>query len=557
MKKISFIVVFLAALFWHSSAAPAQDAKEISSASKIVSVTIFPDRATVVRRAEIKLAPGAQSVVFSGLPTTLIPNSLRAAGRGTAAVKILGIEADSEFLDTAVLPEVKKLQAEIEALRYLIGKIKGEIEVLDAQEKFLLSIQASTTARASEQVAQGKPDTLSWEKVMDFVAAKMQGLKEKQLAKLKEQNANEAQLDALKKKLDAIKPSRPQEAKKVAVLVDAAQAGDFFLELSYTVTNARWTPLYTMRALPDSSEIELAVTGVIQQRSGENWEGVKAQLSTSSPALESQPAELNPWLLDIYVPRPVYKSAARPSPAPGRGVEGGVIGGVLGGVMAPAPPSLREAEPDTASVMETGIHVNFEIRRPVDVPSDGAPHKVPIDSQKLKVKFDYVAVPKLKDMMFLRGSLKNTLPYPLLAGNADLFIMQDFVGTTQLPHVAADDEAKMYFGEDRQIKVAYEQVKREKIGAGFLSKTEKLRLAYKITVQNLRKTPVAIEVMDQIPVSQNSKIEVKDAIIQPAAAKKDDKGLLTWTLTLAPQEKKEITIDFTIEYPKDATIIGI
>jgi uncharacterized protein (TIGR02231 family) len=557
MKKISFIVVFLAALFWHSSAAPAQDAKEISSASKIVSVTIFPDRATVVRRAEIKLAPGAQSVVFSGLPTTLIPNSLRAAGRGTAAVKILGIEADSEFLDTAVLPEVKKLQAEIEALRYLIGKIKGEIEVLDAQEKFLLSIQASTTARASEQVAQGKPDTLSWEKVMDFVAAKMQGLKEKQLAKLKEQNANEAQLDALKKKLDAIKPSRPQEAKKVAVLVDAAQAGDFSLELSYTVTNARWTPLYTMRALPDSSEIELTVTGVIQQRSGENWEGVKAQLSTSSPALESQPAELNPWLLDIYVPRPVYKSAARPSPAPGRGVEGGVIGGVLGGVMAPAPPPLREAEPDTASVMETGIHVNFEIRRPVDVPSDGAPHKVPIDSQKLKVKFDYVAVPKLKDMMFLRGSLKNTLPYPLLAGNADLFIMQDFVGTTQLPHVAADDEAKMYFGEDRQIKVAYEQVKREKIGAGFLSKTEKLRLAYKITVQNLRKTPVAIEVMDQIPVSQNSKIEVKDAIIQPAAAKKDDKGLLTWTLTLAPQEKKEITIDFTIEYPKDATIIGI
>ena len=125
----------------------------------------------------------------------------------------------------------------------------------------------------------------------------------------------------------------------------------------------------------------------------------------------------------------------------------------------------------------------------MDVPSDGAPHKVPIDAQKLKVKFDYVAVPKLKEMMFLRGSLKNTLPYPLLPGNADLFIMQDFVGTTQLPHVAANDEAKMYFGEDRQIKVTYEQVKREKIGAGFLSKTEKLRLAYKITVQNLRKTP--------------------------------------------------------------------
>jgi hypothetical protein len=100
-------------------------------------------------------------------------------------------------------------------------------------------------------------------------------------------------------------------------------------------------------------------------------------------------------------------------------------------------------------------------------------------------------------------------------------------------------------------------VKREKIQAAFLGKTEKLRLAVRITVQNLRKTQAEIEVQDQLPVSQNSKIEIKDINLQPAPAKRDDKGILTWTMTLAPQEKREITLDFTIEYPKDAKIIGI
>lgn len=529
---------------------------KIQTSSSIASVTIYPDRATIVREANIRPILGPQSVVFSGLPTTLIANSLRASGRGAAAVKILGLEVANEFLDSALLPEIKKLEAEIDALDYEIVKTKDAMEVLSAQEKFLNSIQATTTTKASEQVAQGRPDILSWEKVYDFLGTKLLAVKQAQLGQQKILDGQHAKRDALKKKLDSIMPQRSQEARKVTVLIEASQVGDFKMSLAYTVRNARWAPLYTLRALPDTNEIELAVTGLIQQRSGENWENVKAQLSTASPSVESQPGELSPWALDIYVPRPTMARMA--AKAKDERVEGGVVGGVLGGVvseMAPAAP--REAELATAAILESGIHLNFEIKRNVDIPSDGAPHKVPIDAQKLKVKFDYVAVPKLKESAFLRGSLKNTTAYPFLPGSADLFIIQDFIGSAQIPFVAANEEAKMYFGEDGQIKVKYEQVKKEKVNPGFLGKTEKLHLAYRITVQNLRKSAAEIEVMDQLPISQNDKIEIKDVNIQPTQAKKDEKGILTWKLTLAAQEKKEITIDFTIEYPRDANIIGI
>jgi uncharacterized protein (TIGR02231 family) len=538
--------------------AAATNNTELIARSTITSVTIYPDRATIVREAALRLSPEMHAVVFLGLPSTLISNSLRVTGKGTANVKILGIDISSQYLESPLLPEIKKLQAEIDGLELEISKTKNSLEVLDSQEKFLNSIQSTTATKASQDITLGKPDVFTWEKVIDFLGTKFQAIKQSKLEYQKVLNGQEAKLDALKKKLNSIKPQRPLEGRKVTVNLEPSQAGDFKLSLSYTVYGARWLPLYTMRALPDSSEIEFAMTAVILQKSGENWDEVKALLSTSSPVIETNPGELSPWIVDLYIPPPMRREKAA------EGVVGGVVGGVISEKEAalPAAPAeaameMKEAEIGSAGIIESGLHLNFDIKREINIPSDGQPHKVPIDSQKIKVKYDYVAIPKLKEAAFLRGNLKNSLAYPLLPGDADLFIIQDFVGSTKLPQIAIDEEAKMFFGEDRQIKVKYEQVKREKSGAGFLGKTEKLKLFYRITVQNLRKDPVSMDILDQLPISQNTKIEVKDVKITPEPTKKDEKGILTWSVTLAPQEKKEILIDFTVEYPKDGNIIGL
>lgn len=526
---------------------------EIVTQSSISAVTVFPDRASVTREAELTLVPGIHSVVFSGLPETLIPNSVRVSGKGTALVKVLGVDISTQFLESSLLPEIDKLQKEIDIVQLEIDKIKDKIDVLESQEKFLKSIEASTSSQASQEILLGKPDVQSWEKVISFLSAKLQDVKQSKLECKKVLTEQGAKLETLKKKLESIKPQKPLEGKRVTVLLESSRSGDFKLNLFYTVINARWSPLYTLRAIPDSSEIELALQASIQQISGEDWKDVDALLSTSSPALATNPPALNPWILDIYAPRPMLEKKAK-------GVEdrvmGEVVGGVMGGVVREVEAPV-EAEMASAGVVETGLHLNFEIKRKVQIPSDGAPHKVPIDSQKMNVKLNYICVPKLKEAAFLRGKLKNTLAYPLLSGKADIFILQDYVGSAALPFVAAEEEAEIFFGEDSQIRVKYEQVKTEKTAPGFLSKTEKLRLVYKITVQNLRKYQVEAEILDQIPVSQNSKIEVKEVNISPAPTKKDEKGILSWVITLAPQEKREILIDFTIEYPKDANIIGL
>ncbi|NIO48276.1 MAG: mucoidy inhibitor MuiA family protein [Candidatus Aminicenantes bacterium] len=526
--------------------------EEIVVKSPISSVTIYPDRATINREINLSLSQGTHSVVFNGLPATLIPNSLRASGKGDAIVKILGIDLSSQYLESPLLPEIKKLQSEIDALLLETDKARDRIEVLNTQEIFLKSIESSNAAQASREVRLGKPDIQSWERVINFLGDKLQEIKN---AKIKQKTLLKGQqtiLDILQKELKSIKARKPLEGRKVKVLLESPREGNFKLNLSYTVMNAKWNPLYTMRASPDSSEIEFAISSMIQQKSGENWENVSAFLSTSSPSHETNPPALNPWILEIYAPRPVYKKRD--------GVLGGLVGGVLGGVVgevaSPVEASV-EAELLTAGILETGINLNFEIKRNIQIPSDGAPHKVPIDYEKLKVKYDYIAVPKLKEVAYLRGKFQNTLPYPLLSGNADLFVAQDFVGSTRLPFIAKEEETKMFFGEDRQIRIKHEQIKREKSGPGFLGKKERIKLAYKITIQNLRKNQVEIEVFDQLPLSQNTKIDIKDQNITPAPSEKSEKGMLSWIFTLAPMEKREILVAFTIEYPKGTKIRGL
>lgn len=526
--------------------------EEIAAKSSISSVTIYPDRATIVRDADLTLGSGTHAVIFENLPVILIPNSLRVSGKGTAVVKVVGLDLATQYLEFALLPEVKKLQAEIDAQELEMRKTNNKIEVLNTQEKFLKSIESANAAQASQEIMLGKPDTQSWERVLNFLANKLSEVKIATLEQNQILKGQKVKLDALKKKLNSMRPQQSTQSRMVNVILEAARAGQFKLSLSYTVMRARWNPLYTMRALPDSSEIEFAMSANIQQRSGENWENTKALLSTASPALSANPPVLYPWILDLYVP----------SPARERKVKGGVVGGVLGGVVgevaeAPAEAEMMDAEMATAGIVETGINLNFAIKKNIQIPSDGAPHKVPIDTQNIEVEYDYISVPKLKEAAFLRAKLRNTLPYPLLSGSADLFVIQDFIGSTKVPFIAKDEETKVFFGEDRQIRIKHERTKKETSPPGFLGKNERIKLAYKITVQNLRKNKVDIEILDQLPISQNTKIEIKDQTFTPAPSKKDKKGLLTWSLILEPQEKKEIIIEFTIEYPKGATIRGI
>jgi uncharacterized protein (TIGR02231 family) len=514
----------------------------VEVASRIQNVIVYPDRAQVVRKGQAGIGPETRALVFRGLPGTIIPGLVRVSASGSAPVKILGVETSREFLEASELPEVKKLVDEINSVEAEISRIKGQAAILDSQEKFLNSFGVALSGQVSKELLAGRPDLAGVDKFVDYLGTRLQSIQKSRQDNARALAEQQAKLEALKKKLNEIMPAGSREQSVVNVLVEATQSTQLQVELIYAVSPARWAPVYTVKALPESGEVELTLAAVVTQKTGENWDNARLFLSTSRPTAGQQPGELPPWYLDFVQPR-LMRAAARDLAESKMAVE------------AEAAPALAFEE--TAETVETWLGVNFEIKKPWTILSDGSERRVPIDSQKIPASFDYLAIPKLQEQVFLRAAFKNTLPYPLLSGKSDLFIAQDFVGSLMMPLIPVNDDFKLFFGEDNRVKVKRELVRREKSGPAFLGKNERVNQVFRITVENLRNRPVEIEVQDQIPVSQNTKIEVKDVKILPAPSSRDEKGILTWKLKLNPAQKQEITIEFTVEYPKDSRVMGL
>ncbi len=77
--------------------------------------------------------------------------------------------------------------------------------------------------------------------------------------------------------------------------------------------------------------------------------------------------------------------------------------------------------------------------------------------------------------------------------------------------------------------------------------------AYEISVRNTKSEAITVIVEDQIPVSQNSQIEVTSSDTGNARYNKDT-GKLKWELVLQPNETRKMTYKFEVKYPKDKNI---
>ncbi len=58
----------------------------------IVAVTVHPERARITRRGRAAVGAGAAELVVADLPTTLLDESVRVAGRSAAAARVLGVD---------------------------------------------------------------------------------------------------------------------------------------------------------------------------------------------------------------------------------------------------------------------------------------------------------------------------------------------------------------------------------------------------------------------------------------------------------------------------------
>ena len=97
--------------------AASRAASEVVGESRIAAVTVFPDRAEVMRVVEASLPGGRSTLVIENLPANLIAESVRVRGRAEAALLIGSVETKRHFEVAVVREEERRLLAELETLQ--------------------------------------------------------------------------------------------------------------------------------------------------------------------------------------------------------------------------------------------------------------------------------------------------------------------------------------------------------------------------------------------------------------------------------------------------------
>lgn len=553
MKMISF-VSFLTLLSLNTLSYSA-DLKRIATPSRMTSVIVYTDRALTTRSATISFKPGDYLIAFESLPVLIQDDSVRVEGKGSAGAKIVGLEVKRAFLERSGEKRVKELDEQIRGLELLSGALDARKAGLSSQKAFLESIRVAWGDRISKELAVGRPTSEELRDASGFVGAEVTRIEEATREVEAEKKRIKDKIDALQRQRNESTGSRRKEAKSVEVMLEITREGSLTLDLAAVIPRAGWQPSYDVRLSPDAKSAELTFRAMVRQATGEDWKNIDLTLSTARPATGGAPPEMTPWRIAFPRPQPPIAAArAMMAPAPARARK---AAGIQADSLKADDSSIEESAAAfaTAQISREQSSVAFHIPRTLDIPSDGTQHGTVVAIEQLPVSMEFMAIPKLAPHVFLRSEIVNRTAYPLLPGKVNAFVGNTYTGSSQLKKVAAGEKFDLFFGTDDQVTVKREELKQHK-QAGMFGKN-RVAYRYRIEASNFHKEPVTVTLRDQLPIAGDEEIKVSldEPSVKPDEIKSD--GTITWKVPLRAGEKKELTFEIVVEYPKDREITGL
>lgn len=526
--------------------------------SEIKAITVYKDRALVERIAKANLSEGDHLLIFEALPADIDTNSIQISGGKQAVLQ--DIKLKDVYLDKISDEGKSVILEEIEELEDLIEELNDRINNSNEEKSFLLNlanVSAETTKKSL--LALFVPEKM--QDMLKFYSEKLNALDDTIRNNKKELKKLEKRLQTIKAELNKYSKKNLSTEKHVELKVYAKESREMDFILSYVVMNASWVPIYDLRLDSDEKILSIAYNALIKQRTGEKWDNVKLNLSTARPQISGDTPKLNTWFIDIfrYSP-PMAASALKAKKETSRS---------LGMKIAPegilddefeesdeAPIEIVSAKVETAATS-----VVFSIPGNNSISDNYEEHKLGITQLFFDAELEYNSVPKLSPFAYLTAIASNNSEFPLLAGKTNIFLDNSFVAHSKLKLVAPNEKFITSLGVDEGIHIEHKLLNRFAKEEGVFSKKGKKLFEFKILVKNNKKLDCKIKIKDQIPISQNQDVKVE--LLEPKikenseSLKKMDDGTIEWVLNLNPAEKAALNLKFSVEYPKEESLVGI
>ena len=500
--------------------------------SPIVSVTVFPDRARITRRGLVTVAEGEQKITLGPLPLSLLRDSVRVAGHGAATV--LGVDIATRRRPRSADAAVAEIEERLREIDASLAELSDADAVAKARERFL--------NRVASRAASGFSDVARAGEFADDIDGQLIRVQQGRRERERQRELLAKEKAAAERRLADLRGDRTPDELIAEVALDAEQAGELEVELSYVTSGAGWHSTYDLRLAGE--QLTLNWFGLITQHTGEHWPECQLRLSTARPSGALDVPELDPWYIDRMRPMPPRPMAY----------------GVTTDAMMPAPaaaPMMRAAkiQEEVAIVQEGQTSATYTPTRPVAVPSDGTTHRTLVAQLEFDARLDHVTAPVVAEEATLRATVRNTSSHTLPDATAALFHEGDFVGSAHVEAWAPDEERELALGVDDRVRVERELVRRSATKAT-LGTSRRIEAEYEITVANHSPRTINLTVLDQVPVSRDGQITVKETVVKPDPAERTDLGVVTWKAELETGARAQFHLGFRVETPKGVELAG-
>ncbi len=514
--------------------------------TRITAVTVYTDQALITRRGMVTLTGQERTLVLSNLPLTLQPESIRAGGTGTVAVRLLGVQTEHVFATEPIADRVAQIHEQLKQLEIEQQSLHDRVTALELQRTFIHGLSEKAVDRFSRSLAQQHISLAETRNLLNFVGQRHNDLSDAIAQHNRELLQLNQQKNVLSQQLQQIQTPHHKESYCLTVSILPAGAGDFELEISYVCHSASWQPRYDLHVKSADHRLHLTYLADLQQTTGEDWHNVALTLSTAKPGLGTLPPKLVPWYIDVFQPAPPPMAMMRSASE-----DGDFSDFALSSIA----PKMFEAQAIAAQITNEGGVVTFQIDGNSNIPGDGA-HKLTIFSAAYPCRLQYIAMPKLVSFAYLQAVVTNpSNGATLLAGQANLFRDNRFVGTTSLENIAPGQEWKLNLGIDEGLHLTRDLIER-KVDKQLIGGQRRLAYTYRLVVINLREQDANLTLTEQLPVSRNEQIKVRlnrtSPQIQPG-----EMGLLEWSLLLQPNDQQELSYQFTVEHSPTLTVTGL
>ncbi|OIV35800.1 hypothetical protein BIV57_19720 [Mangrovactinospora gilvigrisea] len=519
----------------------------------VTAVTLLEDRAQLTRTADVELGPGTRRLRLGPLTPLAVDRGLRAES-ATAGVTVLDVRLVRRW-------EPRPPSGPDADHSELARRVRELGRLLDVQahteRRAVVRLEAVDEARAAlhEEIAAaagwGKPDPQRWARelaVLDAQSADHGDALARARSGLAELRSRHAEARHAMQRADR----RPPEVRcELEVTVAAEQAGPARLEVVHLVPCALWRPAYRAELTDGDTRVRLETDAAVWQRTGEDWHGVALRLSTARPARPSAPPEL---LDDELVLRDRTAEERRTVEVGLREEDAATVGEDSAGAGA------TSAAPGLPGVDDGGETRLLDAPAPVDVPSDGQPHRIPLGAFEAPVRTERACAPELSPAVAPVARFANEGGRVLLAGPVDLVRGGGFGGRGELRFTGVGAPVRLAFGPEsdyRVVRSVEEHREPSRLPGGRTVTTRTVRVFLSRLDNPDAAEPRTVVVRERIPVSEIDAVTValrKDRCA-PAPDASDADGIVTWTVTLAPAERR--TLELVYDITAGAKVSGL